>query len=681
MNPSLRKPTAALAAFLITIALVACGGGGGTDSGTGTGSGSDSGAGGGSGSGSGSGAGGSGSGGVVPVEKPAITTQPAGESLVVGYSATFTVTATGGGTLAYQWKKNGTDISGATSNTYTTPATTSADIGAELAYSVVVSNSGGSVTSDIARLTVTASAVKPEISKQPANLTVTAGQTASFSVSASGTSPLIYQWKKNGAEIPGATSSTYTMSATSQADSGSIYSVVVINRAGLLTSTDASLTVTPAPTSPAITTQPLAQTITAGQTASFSVQATGTSPIGYQWKKNGVDISGATASTYTTPATSNADVGAELAYSVVLTNSAGSATSTAAKLAVFLTPTIGTQPMAQTVTAGQSATFSVNAAGTSLSYQWWKNGTLISDATSNPYTTPATSIGDNNAVFKVVVSNSVGTVTSNEARLTVIDPPAITSQPAPLTITANQTANFLVTATGTAPLSYQWKRNGTNIPDATSNSYTTPAMSTGDSGAVYTVEVSNSARSITSSSATLTVNKSSTTGYSEVANASGGTYAKTECVKENSTGLIWEGKNPSGSSSRPGDRAYTNYDSTSSGQKANGSNPSLAEINADDNSISHLNSVNASELCGYTDWRLPTKDELLGILDTRIAAGYVNPRIDTTWFPNTQPGFYWSSTLGNPAYIAWYVSFGPETVGTNHGNTYRYLTYGVRLVR
>ena len=91
-----------------------------------------------------------------------------------------------------------------------------------------------------------------------------------------------YQWKKNGTDIPDATTSSYTTPATSLADSGTGYSVEVSNDVGTATSSVAMLTVT---TVPAITTQPVAQTVIAGQTASFSVQATGTAPLRYQWKK------------------------------------------------------------------------------------------------------------------------------------------------------------------------------------------------------------------------------------------------------------------------------------------------------------------------------------------------------------------------------------------------------------
>ncbi len=173
-------------------------------------------------------------------------------------------------------------------------------------------------------------------------------------------------------------------------------------------------------------------------------------------------------------------------------------------------PTISTQPSNQTVTAGQTATFSVAATGTApLSYQWQKGTTVISGATAASYTTPATSSPDNGSQFKVVVSNSAGTITSNAAMLTVNSapvPPSITQQPSNQTVTVGQTATFSVTATGTAPLSYQWQKGRTPINGATLASYTTPATTSSDNGSQFKVVVSNSAGSKTSNTATLTVN-------------------------------------------------------------------------------------------------------------------------------------------------------------------------------
>jgi hypothetical protein len=262
---------------------------------------------------------------------------------------------------------------------------------------------------------------------------------------------------------------------------------------------------------PTIAAQPASQTVTAGQTATFSVMATGTAPLNYQWLKNGANVSGATAASYTTPATIAGDSGAK--FDVVVSNSAGSVISAMATLTVNagpVTPTITAQPASQSVTLGQTATFSVTATGTApLTYQWQKNSANISGAMAASYTTPATVAGDSGAKFDVVVSNTAGSRTSAMATLTVNTvavAPTITTQPANQTVTVGQTATFSVTATGTAPLTYQWQKNSANISGAMAASYTTPATVAGDSGAKFDVVVSNTVGSQTSTMATLTVN-------------------------------------------------------------------------------------------------------------------------------------------------------------------------------
>src|SRR3984893_7748883 len=141
------------------------------------------------------------------------------------------------------------------------------------------------------------------ITSEPANQTVTAGQTAAFSVAASSTAPLTYQWSRNGASISGATSASYNTPATTLADNGAQFYVVVSDPAGNMTSRTAVLTVTPASVGPTISSEPANQTVTAGQTAAFSVAASGTAPVTYQWSRNGAPISGATSASYRTPAT------------------------------------------------------------------------------------------------------------------------------------------------------------------------------------------------------------------------------------------------------------------------------------------------------------------------------------------------------------------------------------------
>ena len=180
------------------------------------------------------------------------------------------------------------------------------------------------------------SATAPTIATQPTNQTVTAGQTATFSVTAAGTAPLTYQWQQGAMPISGATAPSYTTPAAATSDSGSTFSVVVSNSAGKITSNAATLTVNAALVVPSITQQPSNQTVTAGQTATFSVTAAGTAPLTYQWQQGATPISGATAPSYTTPATTTSDNG--LQFSVLVSNSQGKATSNAATLTVNAAP-------------------------------------------------------------------------------------------------------------------------------------------------------------------------------------------------------------------------------------------------------------------------------------------------------------------------------------------------------
>ena len=242
---------------------------------------------------------------------------------------------------------------------------------------------------------------------------------------------------------------------------------------------------------PSISVQPANVTVTQPNSATFSVTASGTTPLSYQWRRNGVAISGAISSSYVLNPTSAAtDNGAQ--YSVVVSNIAGNVTSTSATLTVNVMPSITTQPVSTTVTAPNQATFTVVAAGTApLSYQWRRNGANISGATNASYVLNPTAGTDNGAVFSVVVTNVAGSVTSANATLTVNVVPGITTQPANVTVTVPGAASFSVVATGTAPLSYQWRRNGANIGGATNASYVLNPTALSDNGAQFSVVVTN----------------------------------------------------------------------------------------------------------------------------------------------------------------------------------------------
>ncbi len=315
---------------------------------------------------------------------------------------------------------------------------------------------------------------------------MTEGQAASFSVTATGTAPLTYQWRRGGATIAGAIGATYTLNAATLGDSGAQFSVIVGNGADNVTSSAATLTVNPAIVPPSITTQPQSVTVTAGQTATFTVVATGTAPLAYQWRRNGVDIAGATSASYTTPATTVTDSGA--VFTVRVSNASPTpAVSNGATLTVNAqpptptAPAITTQPQNVSVAAGQTATFSVAATGTApLSYQWRRNGTDIAGATSASYTTPATTLADNGAQFSVVVSNSVNSVTSTAATLTV----SAAMAPAPRIMAAGALSNSYVMARSAGGSAWAWGGNAVGkVGDGTLVARATPFQWPGVSNA------------------------------------------------------------------------------------------------------------------------------------------------------------------------------------------------------
>ena len=259
--------------------------------------------------------------GLAPVT---ILVQPASQTILVGEPAIFSVVVSGSAPFAYQWRKDSINIAGATGSSFTIASLQLSDSGA---YTVLVSNGAGSVLSDPAVLIVTTTPVAPSITIQPTSATVIAGNPAQFTVKAAGSTPLSYQWSKDGVAIPGATSATFTIGSVAATDAGA-YTVTVTNSVSTATSNAAVLTVI---TPPSIVTPPASQQVNTGETATFSVIASGTAPLSYQWQKNTVNIPGATDTSLVLNSIQAADAGS---YSVVVTNTGGSATSTSATLTV-----------------------------------------------------------------------------------------------------------------------------------------------------------------------------------------------------------------------------------------------------------------------------------------------------------------------------------------------------------
>ena len=426
---------------------------------------------------------------------PIVLTQPQSQTALQGGLVVFAVVADGTQPVQYQWNRQTSRLAGETNSTLVVFNVQSTNLGN---YWVGVTNVFGGVTSQWANLSYP---IPPGITKQPTNYSAPAGTLASFSVTASGSAPLSFQWYSGGTPVSNGVSTTLLLPAV-QAGQAGPYRVIVFNSAGSVTSTVATLTVT-APLWPTIDTQPADLTVLAGGTATFTVAASGGGggPYGYQWFKDTGLLLNQTNTTLVLAGVQASQAGG---YQAVVTSAGGSVTSRVAVLTVLMPPTITIQPTNQTVAVGGTATFAVAASGTApLSYLWWFNGAPLLRQTNATLVLPGVTNGQAGTYF-VFVTNVAGQAMSAIVSLTVLDPPRITAQPTARKVAQGVTVNFKVTATGSAPLSYRWRKDGLTLPGATAATLSLPNVQTNDAGS-YSVVVSNLVGAVTSSAATLTV--------------------------------------------------------------------------------------------------------------------------------------------------------------------------------
>jgi hypothetical protein len=277
----------------------------------------------------------------------------------------------------------------------------------------------------------------PAISSQPSGQTLLAGQSIQLSVTASGSSPLSYQWLKSGAVIAGATAATYSVTGVTTSDSGS-YSVVVSNAYGAVYSSSATVTVAQ-PAAPVITTQPRSVSATSGSTVSFTVEASGTPSPSYQWLKDGAPVAGATTRTLIFLSVSSANSGT---YAVAASNSQGTVVSSGATLTVTApvsAPAFTSQPASQTASAGSSVVLTAGAVGSPQpAYQWLKNGAVIVGATNAALILPSVSSSDAGNYY-VIATNTAGAATSASATLAVTPASALSNLSVRTTLSSGQT--------------------------------------------------------------------------------------------------------------------------------------------------------------------------------------------------------------------------------------------------
>ena len=485
----------------------------------------------------------------VTVSAPiSITQQPSNQMVSVEGTASFTV-AVNGTVPSYQWYFNtNTSLIGATNATLTLTNVQTTNAGS---YRVQITNPVGTLSSSNAILTVNAFQ-PPVITIPPANQTVVAGGTAIFSVAVCGTSPFIYQWQFNSVNLPNDVITTVAgndiegySGDNGQATAASLwspYSVAVDTSGNLYIADTYNYCIRKVDTNGVITT----------------VAGGGSQGLGDGGQATNADLNEPTG--VAVDAAGNLFIADFLDNRIRKVNTSGIITTVAGKGArgdsgdnglatnatmylprdvavdtfgnLFIADTgnnvireVNTSGIIITVAGGANNGLGDGGVATNASLIWpsglavdGSGNLFIADTINNrirdvlfgsyPSLTLKNVTTNNAGNYTVVITNPYGSVTSAPpALLTVLVPPLITTQPTNTTVTYGQQATFFVQATGTAPLQYQWKRYGTNIPGATSSWYSVSKPAVADSGAIYSVIVSNACGTATSSNATLMVVK------------------------------------------------------------------------------------------------------------------------------------------------------------------------------
>ncbi len=455
-------------------------------------------------------------------DPPAITAQPQSQTNSVGANISFSVTVTGTAPLAYQWRFYGSNISGATLASYALTNIQPTNAGD---YTVVITNSFGSITSSVAALTVNAS---PFINNQPQSLSVNLGANAAFNVTAAGGTPLNYQWRFGGANIPGATASSYTRTNAQTVDAGN-YTVVVTNYAGSVTSAVAVLTVNVTPpgviaqwnfnsivpdtnnatgvTTPSVGSGTAA--LVGGATATFATGDPTLDPAG------STDNSGWNSATYPAQGTGDKTRGVQFNVSTsgrqnILVTWATLDSNTGSRYSRLQYTTNGSTYLDFPTTTTNTITV-FTAKTNSLA--------AVSGVNDNPnfgirivaeFESSATGNNNSNYVAAGTTYGTAGTVRFDMVTISGVPivsgtAPTITNQPVSQSASQGDNITFTVGADGTAPLNYQWRFNLADIGGATSSSYTRSNVQPAHVGN-YSVVVSNSAGFTTSSNANIILN-------------------------------------------------------------------------------------------------------------------------------------------------------------------------------
>jgi alpha-tubulin suppressor-like RCC1 family protein len=363
------------------------------------------------------------------------------------------------------------------------------------------------------------------VDKTPKSLAVEAGQSATFESGASGTPTPTVQWEvsSNGGStwspIEGATADAFTIASTSTSESGNEYRATFTNLLGSATSAPATLTVRIAPS---VTQQPASTTVEEGQNAVFEASASGFPAPTVQWEVSTdgggtwAGIPHGTEDQLTVADARTSENGYQ--YRAVFTNPAGHAASDAVTLTVHRRPAITKQPVSVGVEAGESASFEASASGFPTPTVQWEvssdggvSWSPVAGASAALLSIADTKTSENGYQYRAVFTNAAGSATSEAATLGVHTLPAVTEQPAGITVEVGQSATFEAAASGFPTPTVQWEVSSDGastwspVAGADEDQLTIADAQTSESGDQYRAVFTNAGGTAISEAATLTV--------------------------------------------------------------------------------------------------------------------------------------------------------------------------------
>lgn len=432
-----------------------------------------------------------------------ITNQPSSDSVCIGGTAVFSISAAGGAALSYQWQFNDIDIPGEESSTLVVNNVSLMHIGN---YRCVVSNTCGQTVNSV-RVNLTI--LEPlQIIQSPDSLLLCAGSNATFRVEATG-SGLMYQWEKDGIPISEAgkvsgTQSNILVLQNIDTTLAGVYNCFVTG--ACLPSRRSDHATLDVLERVSISEQPKGDTLCLGENTMMRITATGA--VKYQWQKDDVDLAGENSNVLMLNNATNADSGV---YRCLVFGLCDTLASDGAEIVFVTDPLIVQHPLSDTACEGTTIHLDIRLDRDAYSWQWKKDGlplidgANISGSNSNSLTISSLSIM-NSGLYSVDFITGCGLRSSNAAILTVIDDFILDVQPTSDTICTGLNHTFRTQAS-IAGVSYQWQKDGVDIPGANSQVITITNCSNADIG-VYRCMVVGGCKAIASDEAILMVTES-----------------------------------------------------------------------------------------------------------------------------------------------------------------------------